>query len=142
MTALERTLSRIEACLNEGKYEPVETDRFELKPCPANNVEWREIAKSANAFLNTRGGILIIGVKEEQEPAGKKFIFTGYREDAEPKIKDLAQTLRLAQWTYQIIFRIREFWIFTKGELQLFMLMNFRRTRNIVFTTESATSDC
>jgi ATP-dependent DNA helicase RecG len=34
---------------------------------------------------------LIIGVKEEQEPAGKKFIFTGYREDAEPKIKDLAK---------------------------------------------------
>src|SRR5262245_11520453 len=97
MSALERTLSRIEACLRNDSYDAVETERFELKPCPATSVEWREINKSVNAFLNTRGGILIVGVKEEQSPTGKKFIFTGYREDAEPKIKDLARAFTDAQ---------------------------------------------
>ncbi len=91
MTALEKALSRIETALVDGKYEPVETDRFELKSCPATGGEWKQIAKSVNAFLNTRGGIVIIGIKEEHPPTGKRLVFTGYREDAEENIKALAK---------------------------------------------------
>ena len=91
MAAIEKILNNIEASLRSGEYQPLETERFELKPCPANNVEWREISKTVNAFLNTRGGIVLLGVKEEQDSLGKKLVFTGYREDAEPKIKELAK---------------------------------------------------
>ena len=92
MSALDKILEQIEACLRSGTHQPAETERFELKPCPSTSVEWREIAKSINAFLNTRGGIVILGLREEQTSDGKKrFVFTGYREDAEAKIKDLSR---------------------------------------------------
>ena len=46
---------------------------------PANHLGWRERHKSACAFLNTRGGILIFGVKEEGTGGARKYVFTGWR---------------------------------------------------------------
>lgn len=90
MSTIETVLDRIQDSLITGESEAVETDRFELKLCPATSSDWKQIAKSANAFLNTRGGIIILGVSEQQDGNGKHYVFNGYCEDAEPKIKELA----------------------------------------------------
>lgn len=52
--------------------------------------QWREIQKTTNAFLNTNGGILILGIMEEQTSSGKRHQVTGYHEYSEPKLKELA----------------------------------------------------
>jgi predicted HTH transcriptional regulator len=95
MKAIDATLERLERALETGGYEPVETHLVELKSVPANGTEWREIKKSVNAFLNTRGGMLILGISEVQtpnKPSGKTLHFTGYKEDAEPQLKELASS--------------------------------------------------
>ena len=68
----------------------MESDTLEIKPIPADGNSWREMHKSVNAFLNTRGGVLILGVKEEGQGEARRYIVAGYQDQAEPKIKELA----------------------------------------------------
>ncbi len=72
----------------------METDTLELKPVPGTGGDWQQIYRSINAFLNTRGGILLLGVKEESVERGrpeKRYVFTGWREEAEQKAKNLTK---------------------------------------------------
>src|SRR5690606_31896122 len=41
-----------------------------------------------NAFLNSRGGILLRGVKEEGKGADRRYVVTGGRDEAEPNLKE------------------------------------------------------
>lgn len=85
---VEKTLSRLEVLIAEDRHESLETDDLEIKPVPADGTSWRECHKSVNAFLNTRGGILLLGFREELAGPQKRWVFTGYRPDAEPKLKE------------------------------------------------------
>lgn len=94
MKMLESILGKLEQALQSGTYVPVETHLVELKNVPPSGAEWKEIKKSVNAFLNTRGGIVILGISEVQDPtapAQKKLLFNGYKENAEPQLKELAK---------------------------------------------------
>lgn len=82
-------LAKLAELVVAGRYEPVETDALEIKPIPADGGAWHECYKSANAFLNTRGGIIILGLKEEGRESARRWVFTGWREEAEPKLKEL-----------------------------------------------------
>lgn len=84
-------LLRLQHLISDGKFEELESDGLEIKPVPATGGEWKEIHKTTNAFLNTRGGILLLGIKEEGTGQARRYVFRGYREDAESQLKLLYQ---------------------------------------------------
>lgn len=86
MREIDRILDKIESCIRESTYYPVETDRIEVKDL-SSGEDWKELYKSACAFLNANGGILIIGIKEKN----KNYQLTGFNPDNEEKIKELAK---------------------------------------------------
>src|SRR5258708_7724809 len=86
---VEKTLSRLADLINQGRFEELETDTLEIKAVPADTTGWRERHKSVCAFLNTRGGIVIFGVKEEGTGADRKYVFTGWKPHAEPNLKEI-----------------------------------------------------
>ncbi len=89
METLDEILIRLRNLILDERFEPVETDTLELKAGPADGGLWKEVYKTANAFLNTRGGILILGIKEEGKGAAKRYVFTGWKESFEGPLKDL-----------------------------------------------------
>lgn len=86
---IDKVLNTLAELIAHGRYEALESDTLEIKPVPADGGQWKERYKSVNAFLNTRGGILILGVKEEGSGADRRYVFTGYHEHAESKLKEL-----------------------------------------------------
>ncbi|NQU40569.1 MAG: putative DNA binding domain-containing protein [Lentisphaerae bacterium] len=85
---IDQLLEKLEPLIRGGEFEELESDGIEIKPVPATGGEWRSIHETVNAFLNTRGGVLLLGVKEEQSAGTSRYIFTGYRSEAEPKLKE------------------------------------------------------
>lgn len=61
--------------MRDGAYESLETDCLEIKPVPSSGGAWDNIRDSICAFLNTRGGVVILGIKDEQHPL-RHFTFT------------------------------------------------------------------
>jgi len=83
---IDKIILQIEDNIRTDRYSPVETDKIELKDLSGGD-NWKELHKSVCAFLNTKGGIAIIGIKEDQKL--KQFKFTGYNPNNESKIKEL-----------------------------------------------------
>jgi ATP-dependent DNA helicase RecG len=83
---IDKILLQIEEHIKSGTFANVETDKFELKDLSTGG-DWRELYRSACAFLNTRGGILVVGVKEDQQKT--QFRFTGFQAGNENNIKQL-----------------------------------------------------
>ncbi len=86
MREIDKILLQIEEHIKSGTYSDVETDKFELKDLSTGS-DWKELYKSACAFLNTRGGIIVIGIKEDVQQ--KQFRFTGFNSGNENNIKQL-----------------------------------------------------
>jgi len=86
---IEKTLSRLSELIASDHFDELETDTVEIKPVPSVGNEWREIYKSICAFLNTRGGIVIFGIKERGEGQDRRYIFTRWQPYAEPNLKEL-----------------------------------------------------
>jgi ATP-dependent DNA helicase RecG len=87
--AVDKTLAKLEELIQQGRFEELETDTLEIKPVGADRMAWDEQHKSVNAFLNARGGIVILGVKEEGKGPARKYAFTGWRPQAEPNLKQI-----------------------------------------------------
>ncbi|MBI4947890.1 MAG: putative DNA binding domain-containing protein [Bacteroidetes bacterium] len=86
MREIDKILQQIESHIQAGTYTPVETDKIELKDL-STGAEWEELYKSVCAFLNTRGGIIVIGIKEDIKH--KQFKYTGFNANDENKVKQL-----------------------------------------------------
>ncbi len=84
---VENLLHQLDDLIRQQRYQSLETDTVEIKPVPSTGHQWTEVFKSANAFLNTRGGLILLGVKEEQRPRG--FVFTGWKEQNENNVREL-----------------------------------------------------
>ena len=84
---VENLLHQLDDLIREQRYQSLETDTVEIKPVPPTGNQWTEVLKSANAFLNTRGGLIVLGVREEQDP--RRFVFTGWREHSENNVREL-----------------------------------------------------
>jgi ATP-dependent DNA helicase RecG len=95
MNTVDSTLLKLARLIRDGRFEPLETDALEIKPVPAQGGEWKEICKSVNAFLNTRGGVLILGVKEEEikeeKSNRKRYVHKGWQADKEPNLKEISK---------------------------------------------------
>jgi ATP-dependent DNA helicase RecG len=89
MDDLTPLLTRLAQLIGQGQFEELESDTVEIKACPSTTQDWSERYKSVNAFLNTRGGVLILGVKEVGQGQDRKYVFTGYDPACEPKILDV-----------------------------------------------------
>ncbi|HNL07219.1 MAG TPA: putative DNA binding domain-containing protein, partial [Chitinophagales bacterium] len=86
---VQTALEKIEYCIKNNTYEPIETEIIELKPSLPNEKgkEAKSIYQSINAFLNTKGGILIVGLEEPQETNPQKYVLCGYKEKYENPLK-------------------------------------------------------
>ena len=86
---IENTLARLSELIDQDRFEELETDTLEIKPVPPTGGEWKERYKSANAFLNTRGGILLLGIKESGSGLERRYVHTGWTPDGENLLKEL-----------------------------------------------------
>jgi len=93
MKIVDKVISKLEDYIRNNVYENIESDAFELKSQPANKKDtaFNSIKQTICAFLNTDGGIVLIGVKEDVH--ARKYIFTGYNSDFEEIFKSLHKDL-------------------------------------------------
>ena len=91
MKVVDQILNKLAELIHQGRFVELETEGLEIKPVPADGGEWKERYKSINAFLNTRGGIVILGVKEEGTGPARRYVFSGWKEHAEPNLKEIAK---------------------------------------------------
>lgn len=91
MREVDKILNQIEECINTSSYVPVETEKVELKPTPPNLKSANSILESICAFLNTRGGILIVGIKDNNNVPNKNYELKGYNEDFENNVKEFGK---------------------------------------------------
>lgn len=96
MDDLDKILNRLESCVRRGTYESLETDWLEVKPVPATGNAWDSIRESICAFLNTRGGVVLLGLKDEQKPH-RHYTFTGYTEDQSGQLSELRKHFKDAR---------------------------------------------
>ena len=89
LTSVDRTLAKLAELITAGRFEEPETDTLELKPVPPTGGEWKERYKSANSFLNTRGGILVLGIKEEGQGPARRYVHTGWQPHGEDPLRRL-----------------------------------------------------
>lgn len=85
MKTADKILAQIEICIAQNIYEKIETDKTELKDLSGGVSA--ELYKSACAFLNAEGGMIIIGIHEDERQ--KKYIFKGYNPEIENALKGL-----------------------------------------------------
>ncbi len=88
MKIIDELLTKLADLIQQGRFVELETEGLEIKPVPIDGGEWKERHKSVNAFLNTRGGILVLGVKEEGTGAARRYVLSGWKEHAEPNLKE------------------------------------------------------
>lgn len=88
MKQIDQILNQLAGLIQQGRFMELETEGVEIKPVPAGRGDWTERHKSVNAFLNTRGGILILGVKEEGSGGDRRYVLNGWKDHAEPNLKD------------------------------------------------------
>jgi predicted HTH transcriptional regulator len=89
MKPVDQILLKLADLIQQGRFMELETEWLEIKPVPVEGGEWKERHKSVNAFLNTRGGIMILGVKEEGNGPSRRYVLTGWKDHAEPNLKEL-----------------------------------------------------
>lgn len=90
---VEKILLKIAKCIQDDTYEDVETERLELKDLSTSD-NWAELYKTVCAFLNTNGGIVVIGIKDknnEKDKTKRRYKFTGFNADHEPKLKEISK---------------------------------------------------
>ncbi len=94
MKEIDKILTQIEDCITNDSYQSVETEKVELKPTPPTLKGAHSMLQSVCAFLNTNGGILIIGIKDNNNVPKKHYELKGYNEEAEGILKSIGTQFR------------------------------------------------
>lgn len=87
MKVVDQILEQLEHLIQNRSFQPLETEKIEIKPSPPDKKSAKSIFQSVCAFLNTAGGIVIVGIKESQNP--RCYEFKGYFENSENLIKSI-----------------------------------------------------
>ncbi|MBC7650864.1 MAG: putative DNA binding domain-containing protein [Deinococcales bacterium] len=87
MGRVEKILIDIESCIQTGVFKKLEDDKLDMKDNSHNASEWKEVFKTSCAFLNTNGGILLIGIHEDEK--NKTFDIKGFNKENEDKLKTI-----------------------------------------------------
>lgn len=87
MKVIDETLQQIEFCIQNNDFYVIENEKVELKDNSHNKSEWIEVFRTVNAYLNTNGGLIVIGVYEDKN--NKKYIFKGFDFNNEDKLKTI-----------------------------------------------------
>lgn len=87
MKYIEKILTEIEGHIKANTYKALETNNIEFKDLSSSG-SWDQLYISVCSFLNTQGGIVIIGIQEDIKK--KQFKFTGYNPNDENKIKEIS----------------------------------------------------
>ncbi|ASU35666.1 ATP-binding protein [Mucilaginibacter xinganensis] len=87
MKVVDDILQQIEYCIHNNEFLIIENEKVEIKDNSHNNSEWTEVFKTANAYLNTNGGIIIVGILEDKK--NKRYIFKGFDFNNEDKLKTI-----------------------------------------------------
>lgn len=90
MNNIDQLLTKLADLIQQGRFAELETEGLEIKPVPADGGEWKELHKSLNAFLNTRGGLLLLGIKEEGTGPARRYTLSEWKDHAEPNLKQFA----------------------------------------------------
>jgi predicted HTH transcriptional regulator len=96
MDDLSPILAKLERCVRDGTYESLEADWLEIKPVPATGNAWDSIRESVAALLNARGGVVILGVKDEQKPQ-RHYTFAGYTDQNSGNVSDIRHAFQDAR---------------------------------------------
>lgn len=89
MDLIDRNLNIIANCIKSGGYKEVETERFELKNLAGG---WGDdFYRSVCAFLNTNGGVVVIGIEDKNNSKPQRYNFTGFinNEKSESHLKQV-----------------------------------------------------
>jgi len=89
MNAIDNLLNKLGDCIKNGSYERLETDKYELKDNSHTGSDWKEVHKTANAFLNSKGGIIFVGIHEDT--ANHKYAFKGFDARNENQVKEICK---------------------------------------------------
>lgn len=114
MNPIDKILVKLKNCLEKNTYESIETDKIELKDLSKGN-DWKELHKSVCAFLNTRGGTIIIGIHENSNKT--KYKLSGFNTANEDKLKEMpnlftddsGMKIDLSEYVRTDLFEIRDF---------------------------------
>ena len=75
-STIDRALDTIAKCINTKSYKEAENDRLELKNLAGGwGDDWY---KTVCAFLNTKGGVIVIGIHDKNNSKPAHYKFTGY----------------------------------------------------------------
>ncbi len=91
MDNLTDLLQKLASLISQNRFEDMESDTVEFKQFPPTGKDWFNLHQSINAFLNTRGGVLILGIAEEGRGADRRYVPSGYLPDQEANIKRFAK---------------------------------------------------
>ena len=94
MNTIDQILAKLQGLIQESRFEQLETDTLEMKPVPPDKGSWKQVKISANAFLNTRGGIIILGIQEEGKGKDRRYVLTGWREEAEGQVRRISEDFK------------------------------------------------
>ena len=89
MDDLTLLFERLQVLIEQERFEELESDTIEFKPCPSTRQSWAERFRSVNAFLNTRGGVLILGIREEGRGSDRRYVVSGYDASAENSLREM-----------------------------------------------------
>lgn len=134
MREIDRILQKIETHINNGTFEELETEKVEIKDLSTKG-DWGEFYKSVCAFLNTDGGIVIIGVNESSKTP-KQYKFTGYNASNEGNLKIVSDKFRDKDGLPQNVneyFPNPEIKEFMSGKVCLFFVEKLPEDKKFVF---------
>ena len=145
MKEVEKILNRLEDCIQNNYYEPVETEVVELKPTPPSLDKAKEMLKSVCAFMNTNGGILVLGIQDNNNVTPKNYKLKGYNENFENALKLIGKQFtdkdgKPIDVSESIIsYTVKDF---LTDRICVIILINFPTIKNTFSLIKQLTNEC